>query len=103
MAEPEAGSGAESSFISHLIELRNRLLYALASVGLVFLALVPFSAEVYTLLAKPLMDVLPAGASMIATDVASPFLTPIRLTPRVGCQSDAPHRHPRGAPVQRPQ
>lgn len=80
MAEPEAGSGAESSFISHLIELRNRLLYALVSVGLVFLALAPFSAEVYTLLAKPLMDVLPAGASMIATDVASPFLTPIRLT-----------------------
>lgn len=83
MAEPdkpgEAG-GNEGSFLSHLLELRNRLLYAMVAIGVAFLVLVPFSNEVYALLAKPLLDVLPKGASMIATEVASPFLTPIRLT-----------------------
>jgi sec-independent protein translocase protein TatC len=83
MADPdkteEAESG-ESSFLSHLLELRNRLLYALIAVALAFLVLLPFSNEIYALLAKPLLDVLPKGASMIATEVASPFLTPIRLT-----------------------
>lgn len=69
-----------SSFLSHLLELRNRLLYAVIAIGIAFLVLVPFSNEVYALLAKPLLDVLPKGASMIATEVASPFLTPIRLT-----------------------
>src|SRR3989338_1436773 len=77
---PTAGVDGAGSLISHLIELRNRLLYAAIVVGVVFLALVPFSGEVYALLAKPLIGVLPKGASMIATDVASPFLTPIRLT-----------------------
>src|SRR5436190_11200904 len=81
MAEPDnSDDSGESSFLSHLLELRNRLLYALIAVGVAFLALVPFSNEIYSLLAKPLLDVLPKGASMIATDVASPFLTPIRLT-----------------------
>jgi len=72
--------GAEGSFISHLLELRNRLLYSVITVGVIFLGLVPFSNEVYTLVARPLTSVLPAGASMIATDVSSPFLTPIKLT-----------------------
>lgn len=75
-----AAAGGAGSLVSHLIELRNRLLYAVVAIGVVFLALVPFSGEVYALLAKPLIDVLPRGASMIATDVASPFLTPLRLT-----------------------
>lgn len=78
--KPEASGDNEGSFLSHLLELRNRLLYALGAIGVAFLALVPFSNEVYALLAKPLLDVLPTGASMIATEVASPFLTPIRLT-----------------------
>ncbi len=73
-------SGAEGSFISHLLELRNRLLYSVIAVGIVFLALVPFSTKVYTRVAQPLLSVLPKGASMIATDVTSPFLTPIKLT-----------------------
>ncbi len=83
MADPDKegeSGGSESSFLSHLLELRNRVLYALIAVGVAFLALVPFSNEVYALLAKPLLDVLPKGASMIATEVTSPFLTPIRLT-----------------------
>jgi sec-independent protein translocase protein TatC len=78
--KPEESAGGESGFMSHLLELRNRLLYALIAIGLVFLALAPFSNEVYALLARPLLSVLPKGASMIATEVASPFLTPIRLT-----------------------
>ncbi|SRR5581483_505029 len=83
MADPDKTDepgGSEASFLSHLLELRNRLLYALVAIGVAFIALVPFSTEIYALLAKPLLDVLPKGASMIATEVASPFLTPIRLT-----------------------
>lgn len=76
----DTGGAGEGTFISHLLELRNRVVYALIAVGVVFLALVPFANRVYALLAKPLLGVLPAGASMIATEVASPFLTPIRLT-----------------------
>lgn len=79
MAQPDE-PGAEGSFLSHLIELRNRLLYALVAVGVVFAALVPFANTVYEFLADPLLDALPAGTSMIATEVASPFLTPIKLT-----------------------
>jgi len=83
MAEPDNSNeqgGSETTFISHLLELRNRVLYALGAVGVVFIGLVPFANKVYGLLAKPLLGVLPQGASMIATEVASPFLTPIRLT-----------------------
>lgn len=83
MDEPDKSNeqgGSESTFISHLLELRNRVLYSLGAVGVVFIGLVPFANRVYGLLAKPLLGVLPQGASMIATEVASPFLTPIRLT-----------------------
>ncbi len=78
--QPDQPSAPEGTFLSHLLELRNRVFYAVIAVGVVFLALVPFSNQVYSLFAKPLLEVLPKGASMIATDVASPFLTPIRLT-----------------------
>ena len=74
---PAAESG---SLGSHLIELRNRLMYALIAVGLVFFALVPFANEVYAIIAQPLMAQLPEGMSMIATEVASPFLTPLKFT-----------------------
>jgi sec-independent protein translocase protein TatC len=79
MAEPSA-SAAEGSLLSHLIELRNRLLYALGAIGIVFLALLPFANDVYAFIARPLMAVLPAGMSMIATEVTSPFLTPLKFT-----------------------
>lgn len=66
--------------ITHLIELRNRLLKAIASVLLVFVGLVWFSSTIYEFVSAPLIDRLPEGASMIATDVASPFFTPLKLT-----------------------
>ena len=73
---PDAGQ----PLISHLIELRGRLLRILAVILLVFLALFPFANELYSLLAKPLLLHLPQGASMIATEVASPFLAPFKFT-----------------------
>ncbi|MFC3122357.1 twin-arginine translocase subunit TatC [Agaribacter flavus] len=69
-----------SSLISHLIELRNRLLKAVIAVLLVFLALFYFAQEIYAYIATPLIASMPDGASMIATDVASPFLAPFKLT-----------------------
>lgn len=77
--QPES---TESGFLSHLIELRNRIAYALGGVGAVFIVLmiVPGSNRVYAIIAQPLMDVLPSGMSMIATEVASPFLTPLKFT-----------------------
>ena len=70
----------EQSFISHLVELRSRLLAAILSVLLVFLALFYFANDIYEALAQPLMRHLPPGATMIATEVASPFLAPFKLT-----------------------
>ncbi|XXN63492.1 Sec-independent protein translocase subunit TatC [Enterobacter ludwigii] len=66
--------------ISHLIELRKRLLHCIIAVLVIFLCLVYFANDIYHLVASPLISQMPAGASMIATDVASPFFTPIKLT-----------------------
>jgi sec-independent protein translocase protein TatC len=66
--------------ISHLIELRNRLLKAMVFILLAFLALYGFSNELYLLVSKPLESLLPEGSTMIATGVASPFLVPFKLT-----------------------
>ena len=70
----------ELSFLEHLIELRSRLLKACLSVFVVLLVLLPFSRHLYETLAAPLMAQLPEGSNMIAIDVASPFLTPFKLT-----------------------
>ncbi|NMH60105.1 twin-arginine translocase subunit TatC [Alteromonas ponticola] len=70
----------ENSLLSHLIELRSRILKALLSVLVVFLCLAYFAQDLYQLLARPLLDALPDDASMIATDVASPFFAPFKLT-----------------------
>ena len=70
---------AEGSLLSHLIELRSRLLKITAAVVLVFIALLPFSRKIFSLVSDPLRDVLP-GNAMIATAVASPLLTPFKLT-----------------------
>jgi sec-independent protein translocase protein TatC len=69
----------QDSFISHLIELRDRLLRAVASVILVFICLFPWANDLYTLLAKPLIAKLPQGSHMIATAVASTFLIPVKV------------------------
>ena len=66
--------------IAHLVELRNRLLRSVIFVLVVFCALVYWANDIYTLLATPLTSNLPAGATMIATNVATPFFTPIKLT-----------------------
>ncbi|MCX7096153.1 MAG: twin-arginine translocase subunit TatC [Methylobacter sp.] len=71
-------SGAQP-FISHLIELRNRILRSVLCVLIVFLGLAPFANEVYSLLAGPLLQHMPKNSTMIAIDVASPFFTPFKL------------------------
>jgi sec-independent protein translocase protein TatC len=70
----------QSSFISHLIELRSRVLKALASVLVIFMALAYWAQDLYGILAAPLVATIPEGASMIATSVASPFFAPFKLT-----------------------
>jgi sec-independent protein translocase protein TatC len=71
-------SGTES-FISHLIELRNRLLRVVVVFVLVFIGLFPFANDIYTLLAHPLLAKLPAGGQMIATAVTTPFFVPMKV------------------------
>ncbi len=70
----------EQPFVSHLLELRDRLLRALAAVAVFFIFLFPFANDIYIWVASPLMAHLPEGTSMIATEVASPFLTPFKLS-----------------------
>jgi sec-independent protein translocase protein TatC len=70
----------EASLISHLVELRNRLVRMSLTILAVFICLVPFAEQIFTLVAQPLIDALPEGATMIATQVASPFLTPFKTT-----------------------
>ncbi len=71
---------SEQSFISHLIEIRSRLLRIVVAVLVIFLGLFSFSEELYGWLAQPLLRYLPEHSSMIATQVASPFLTPFKLS-----------------------
>ncbi|QSI77935.1 MULTISPECIES: twin-arginine translocase subunit TatC [Niveibacterium] len=70
----------EESFISHLIELRTRLVRAAAAFLIVFLCLMPFASHIYDLLAAPMMQTLPQGTRMIATGVVTPFFVPIKVT-----------------------
>ena len=75
----EDDNGAQG-FLTHLVELRTRLLRAVAVVMLLALALIPFGNRLYTAIAAPLLGKLPAGAQMIAIDPASPFFTPLKLS-----------------------
>ncbi|GLX80659.1 twin-arginine translocase subunit TatC [Thalassotalea eurytherma] len=68
------------TLFDHLIELRSRLLKAILAVLIIFCSLVYFSQDLYQFIAKPLLDVLPEGTQMIATEVASPFFAPFKLT-----------------------
>ena len=63
-----------------MVELRDRLLRAVLSVLVVFICLFPFANDIYAFVSEPLRELLPQGSSMIATEVASPFLTPFKLT-----------------------
>jgi sec-independent protein translocase protein TatC len=70
---------AQETFLSHLIELRQRLVRSLLAVGLLFLPAFYFSAELYDFLAMPLVGALPQGSKMIATGVITPFLIPMKI------------------------
>ena len=70
----------EQPFVTHLLELRDRLLRAVIAIGVIFACLFYFNNDIYEMVADPLMAHLPEGSSMIATEVASPFLTPFKLT-----------------------
>src|SRR5437667_12750185 len=70
----------QETFISHLIELRSRLLRAIVAVFIVLAALFPFAKDIYAALAQPLLRVLPQGSTMIATDVTGTFLVPLKVT-----------------------
>jgi sec-independent protein translocase protein TatC len=79
MATTEHESEREQGLFSHLIELRSRLLKAAVTVLAVLLALVPFANRLYTELAEPLVARLPVGGHLIATQVTSPFITPLKM------------------------
>lgn len=80
MTTTDSAVNTEQGFLSHLIELRDRLLKMLLAVGLLFLCLFWFSDDIYSWLAEPLSRHLPEGQEMIAIDVASPFFIPFKLT-----------------------
>ena len=70
---------SEDTFISHLMELRDRLLRSLIAIAIVFVCLFPWASELYDLLAYPMMRTLPEGSKMIATGVITPFLIPVKI------------------------
>ncbi len=80
--EPDELAGTEQPFVTHLIELRDRLVRAAIAVAVCFgvLALWPGPSGLYDLLAAPLVANLPKGTTMIATNVISPFLVPLKIT-----------------------
>ena len=77
--------------IEHLLELRRRLMWTIGGLLLCFLALMPFAQQLYTFAAQPLMATLPAGTSMIATDVIAPFFVPVKVTLMAAFLLSLPH------------
>jgi sec-independent protein translocase protein TatC len=75
----QSNSTAEGTLISHLLELRDRLLRAILAVLVIFICLAPFANELYEILAKPLMSALPEGNSMISTEPHGPFFVPFKF------------------------
>ena len=80
--KPDELAGTEQPFVAHLIELRDRLVRSIIAIGVVFaiLSFWPGPAALYDLLARPLVAQLPAGSHLIATNVISPFLVPLKIT-----------------------
>lgn len=77
---PQQGDSGEQSFLSHLIELRQRLVRAALAVLVIFLVLTPFMKQIFDLLSRPLMVALPEGTKLLATGVITPFMVPLKLT-----------------------
>jgi sec-independent protein translocase protein TatC len=71
---------AEGTLMSHLLELRSRIMKAVLAIVVVFLCLTPFMNRVFEFVSKPLREALPEGSEMIVTDVAAPFLTPMKTS-----------------------
>ena len=80
MTDPTPDNTAQETFLSHLVELRTRLLHSVIAILVVVFALFPFAKDIYALLAQPLLRALPQGATMIATDVTGTFLVPLKVT-----------------------
>ena len=80
MSDPTTPEGPQETFISHLIELRTRLVRSIIAVVVVLLCLVPWAKNIYSALAAPLLRALPKGATMIATDVTGTFFVPLKVT-----------------------
>jgi sec-independent protein translocase protein TatC len=80
MSVEEREQLAEGTLISHLVELRDRLLRAVIAIGVLFIPCAIFSDDLFTLIATPLMEKMPAGTSMIATSVVAPFMAPLKLS-----------------------
>jgi len=78
-AEQQSAEEHTESFISHLIELRNRLVWAAGTIIIVFICLVPFASELYEWFAKPLLSSLPQGGTMISTEPHGPFFIPFKF------------------------
>ncbi|WP_233840813.1 twin-arginine translocase subunit TatC [Dyella sp. 2HG41-7] len=79
MAASDPDLNLQEGLFSHLLELRSRLIKAILALAVVLAALVPFANRLYAWLAAPLVSRLPQGAHLIATEVASPFITPLKL------------------------
>ena len=82
---------AEGTLISHLLELRDRLLRALVAVGIAFMPAVYYSNDLFAFMAQPLLAKLPAGSNLIATGVMSPFTTPFKLSFFVALMAAMPY------------
>jgi len=81
MAQPSSSpEDTQETFLSHLIELRSRLVRSIVAVVIVLVALFPWAKDIYSLLARPLLKTLPQGSTMIATDVTGTFLVPLKVT-----------------------
>ena len=70
---------SKESFSDHLLELRSRLIKVIILFGILVIGGIPFAGEIYSFVSAPLINLLPDGSSMIATEVASPFMAPIKL------------------------
>ena len=78
--QPEEEKLAEGTLISHLVELRSRIMRALIAVVAIFVCLIPFAQEIFEFVSRPIRDVLPEGSTLIVTGMATPFLTPFKTT-----------------------
>lgn len=77
---PAAEPVQEQGFLTHLIELRQRLVRAALAIVIVFLCLTPFMSQIFDALSQPMMNALPAGSKLLATGVITPFMVPLKVT-----------------------